>query len=178
MQLYSSHFSKLVDSYATSGNNLIATVSSVFTSKQINDILSREDVITVYLDETSRHEAHNIINKMIGSIHNYNRVSENTKKVILSLANSYLKKGNYTSANKLFDKAIIYFTKNRVTELGARKYQVSGEHGSYMVNIMEGYWGCECKLSLGKKPYKQPGECSHYQAALMYASSLEDTRGV
>ncbi len=172
MQMYSSHFSKLVDSYVTSANNLIATVSSVFTNKQINDILAREDAVTMYLDETSRLEALNLINKIIGSIHYYNRLDENIKNVILSLANSYLKQGNYTSASKLFDKAIAYFSETKVKEVDTGKYQVTGEHSSYMVNITEDSWSCECKLSLGKKPYKQPEECSHYQATIIYLSSL------
>ncbi len=167
MQLLSDSFSTLAKKYINSGNDLLASVSSIFSNDLTVEILKREDVIVFQINESNRIYISRIIQIALENRKYYNELDRRVALDVAKLANNYISSDRFISADKLFSKALRYLVEERVFKTGVNEYSVNGDNARHNVTISTSGWTCDCKLASGKKPYIKADDCSHYQAVLL-----------
>lgn len=168
MQLLSKDFKNLLSNYLDSDKTLVATISKIYVSEEIESIICQPDSILFSLTESKRSNIAEAINVALKNSHYLNELPLSANKILFELAREYINDENFTSFYKLFNNAIHYLNNSKVKILDKASFSVEGYHGSHTVKLNNAdHWECDCDLANGLKPYNKPSECSHYQAVLL-----------
>lgn len=94
----------------------------------------------------------------------YDSLSQNQKRVVLSLSKKYFSTNQFIQINKLFKHALQYISANRVQKINNGVYSITGHNNTHTVEFVNQKYLCDCDLFNGRGIYKSsPGECSHVQ---------------
>jgi nucleoside-triphosphatase THEP1 len=88
MQLLSDSFSTLVKKYFSSGNDVIASISSIFSNDLTVEILNREDVIVFQINESNRINVSRTLKIALENRKYYNNLVKRITLKAAKLANS------------------------------------------------------------------------------------------
>lgn len=170
MELFSSQFKKLVETYLSSNNNFLATITSVYDDEFTKSIKSKNSVIIIELTLENREEIQIVLQSIVKSLNNLQKLSDSQQRVVESLAKGYFNNNKYIQLNKLFNNAISYLVENKIDILNGNEILVKGNTGNHRVLKINGMWSCDCDLFNGKGDFiGKADECSHMQVAKVYS---------
>lgn len=165
MQLYSSSFMKLTDTYLNSQNDFIGTISSIYEHPLIRDITLRSDVILCTVTPENRESLSIFLRAALTCRRRFNRLSQQQQQFVVGLARGYLQHEQYSSLKKLFGNAIRYLDEHRVEKEVGGDFVILGDHNKHRVAEKGQGFTCDCDLFNGRGQFKNnAGECSHIQS--------------
>ncbi len=168
MQFLSTKFNALVTKYLESKNDLVATISQVYQNDTIEKIQSSANTILINLTLKNRTQMKNIALIMLGNRSAFNALPNQAQKETIVLAKQYLQQEQYICLQKLFKKAIYYYS-NSVEYSSSEKFIVHGKHADHIVSYIDHKsWTCDCPLSNRKQTNETTLDCSHYMAVRLY----------
>lgn len=169
IQLTEPAFLEEFDDLFNGKTNLLASVH--FDDERLTKYRQSPDAINITVTEDNRDTLPEILKFIFSNLKEYGALTANTKRLANSLAQGYIEKGQWTQLNKLFTKGIDYYGDNRVSQVSPTQWSVAGEHGTYVVNVSDNQYSCNCDLYLGLNQYaNNPGECSHIQSVKLLRS--------
>lgn len=170
MQLYSEKFRKLADSYLTSENDFIGTVSAIYEHPFIEEVKSRPDTLLCDVTPDNRQELRTALSGAVANRGLFNKLPRNQQSTALDLAKYYTARGQYTSLKKLFYNALRYIAEHGVENRGGA-FLVRGDHDLHTIDVSNDAYRCDCDFFNGRRQFTgKSGECSHIQAVKIFQS--------
>jgi len=164
MQLYSEKYQELVNSYLSSKNDFIGTISAVYEHPFIQEVKSRPDILLCQVTPGNRHKLKIALAQAVANRDLFNKLPLSQQSAILDLARYYITKDQHTSLRKLFHNALRYVAEYRVENRNGT-FLVQGDHGPHIVSTSVDAYLCDCDFFNGRGQFAgEPGECSHIQA--------------
>lgn len=175
MELFSDKFKTLIVSYLNSDNPFAGTITSVFHDDFTEQVLGRDDVVLLNINQDNREQAREVLDGLAVNIKLLQRLSPAVQQGITEMARGYAKSNSLTQLKKLFKNTIKYLANERIEQVDAHTFRIRGNANEHCVTRSDG-WTCDCCLFNGTGSFEgNPGECSHVQSAKL--KELEDSSG-
>ena len=162
IQMLSDNFKKELDRLFLSEKNLLATIH--YKDDQVRKYREDNNVIVLEVTDVNRDLLPNVLINIFENTDKLGQLTDTQRVSVVESLKTYLSESKFIEARKLFKNVLIYLLESRIKPLDGIRFEVSGNHGKYVVTNTKGGYKCECDFFLGRNSYKEAGECSHIQA--------------
>lgn len=129
------------------------------------------EIILIEVTEVNRDYIPEILVRVFENTQYFNQLSDSQQQFVISELTSFILKGEYIQAKKLFANAIVYVARKQVTKVyetsDTISYAIVGKTNNHITtyNKHNTDYKCDCDLFNGRGQFKnKAGECSHIES--------------
>jgi nucleoside-triphosphatase len=174
-QILSEEFLKTVRDIFSNDSNFLGTI--VYEPEEWSlEFKSNPEVIVLEVSLENREYLPDILLAIYENNHLFEKLNENQKTVIKEEFISFIKKGMYVQAKKLFFNTVPYIATGKIKKISETnsdvRYAVEGKTNDHVTTytFSTKEYSCDCDLFLGKNQFEGDANklCSHIESVKLF----------